>query len=171
MARQVKTKTEKICVRCGQIKPLDQFHGVKQKHSWCKPCFCAYKKTRFSQEAPERKDYRRTRAREEYAADPTVAQSAQERRRKWITPERRRYYGLRARVGDDALRVDALPDVCAICGAADHICVDHDHTTKRLRGKLCAACNKGLGFFRDNAKLLTAAIAYLQNPPARKLDD
>lgn len=164
-------KSVKTCARCGITKPLDQFHGVTRKHSWCKPCFCAYKKMRFYQESPASKERRLAKARSEYATDPSVAQKAQERRRQWITPKRRRHYHLRSKIGDDVARIDTLPDVCAICGATAHICVDHDHNNRRLRGKLCAACNKGLGFFRDNENLLTAAITYLRNPPARQTDE
>ena len=40
--------------------------------------------------------------------------------------------------------------------------VDHCHTTNKVRGLLCRACNTGLGQFKDNTKLLTKAINYLQ---------
>jgi len=40
--------------------------------------------------------------------------------------------------------------------------VDHCHTTNKIRGLLCRACNTGLGQFKDNTKLLTKAINYLE---------
>ena len=45
--------------------------------------------------------------------------------------------------------------------------VDHCHSTKNIRGLLDAACNTGLGYFRDSPVLLQSAIDYLQkhSPP------
>ena len=44
----------------------------------------------------------------------------------------------------------------------DVVAVDHDHNTGNFRGLLCNACNKGLGFFKDNVYLLENAIEYLK---------
>ncbi len=61
---------------------------------------------------------------------------------------------------------------CAICNNAEtavdnkgHIRmmpVDHCHTTGKIRGLLCTACNTALGGFRDNIELLESAIVYLR---------
>lgn len=54
---------------------------------------------------------------------------------------------------------------CLICGdtitpgCGCHL--DHDHETGKIRGFLCQGCNKGLGHFRDNPKLLLSAYNYL----------
>lgn len=41
-------------------------------------------------------------------------------------------------------------------------CVDHCHTTEKIRGLLCHKCNKGLGAFSDRVDLLENAIRYLK---------
>lgn len=55
---------------------------------------------------------------------------------------------------------------CAICKVpfetGKHTHIDHDHSTGKARGILCQACNKGLGFFRDNPVYLLAAVDYLE---------
>ena len=40
--------------------------------------------------------------------------------------------------------------------------IDHCHTTGAVRGILCSTCNKGLGQFKDNPKLLRRAAKYLE---------
>jgi len=50
---------------------------------------------------------------------------------------------------------------CNICGTAENLCVDHDHTTNKVRGYLCYNCNFGIGLFKDDLQLLQAAINYL----------
>ena len=57
---------------------------------------------------------------------------------------------------------------CAICktdtpkGRWNKWAVDHCHTSKQVRGMLCDRCNRSLGFFDHNQKLLQRAIEYLK---------
>ena len=56
--------------------------------------------------------------------------------------------------------------VCIICGLGGRLCVDHCHTTNRVRGMLCARCNTGIGSFKDNPELLLNAIRYIKSTKA-----
>lgn len=56
---------------------------------------------------------------------------------------------------------------CAICKEHQSkikkkLCVDHDHSTGKIRGLLCGKCNTGLGFFKDRIENLSGAILYLK---------
>lgn len=63
-------------------------------------------------------------------------------------------------------RFEAQQGRCGICqqsmvlGKASHL--DHCHESKKLREFLCQHCNRGLGSFKDNILVLSAAIDYLK---------
>lgn len=53
---------------------------------------------------------------------------------------------------------------CALCGTHEaQICIDHDHTSGKVRDALCKGCNTGLGLFGDDAARLRAAAAYIES--------
>ena len=56
---------------------------------------------------------------------------------------------------------------CALCNTSVRLgqqChIDHCHITGKARGLLCHHCNSGLGSFKDDPRLLRAAIRYLQS--------
>lgn len=77
---------------------------------------------------------------------------------------RRRLYGIDPE--QYAALLAAQDHRCAIChtetpGGKGSWHVDHDHTTKAIRGLLCHACNIGLGNFDEDPARLLAAAAYL----------
>jgi hypothetical protein len=67
---------------------------------------------------------------------------------------------------DMAILLDEQENKCKICSIKfnDDIKynVDHCHSTGKVRGLLCRCCNLGLGFFKDDPKLLIKAIEYLE---------
>jgi hypothetical protein len=65
---------------------------------------------------------------------------------------------------------------CAICrheetqmrgGVVKALSVDHDHTTGKVRGLLCADCNHMIGKAKENRDTLLAAIRYLDKHSGR----
>lgn len=86
--------------------------------------------------------------------------------------ERNRRYRLKNKYGltesDFQTMLDGQGGGCAIChttspgGRAQQFCVDHDHTTGRVRGILCSECNNGIGKLGDDPALLEAAARYLR---------
>jgi hypothetical protein len=58
---------------------------------------------------------------------------------------------------------------CLICGVdfssipQNHICIDHNHITGKVRGILCNKCNSGLGMFRDNPGYILKAVEYIKS--------
>lgn len=52
---------------------------------------------------------------------------------------------------------------CAICGRKDRkLCLDHDHTTNKVRGLLCHQCNHAIGLLGENIRSLNKAINYIE---------
>lgn len=77
-----------------------------------------------------------------------------------------RKYGLTAEEYDGLL--DVADGRCPICRKETRkLVVDHDHTTGKVRGLICAGCNTGLGFFEDSVDSLTNAILYLERQDSR----
>lgn len=111
---------------------------------------------------------RRTRARKTARAKAYYKQHPEKLRARWI----RDRYG----IGLDEYQtiLELQNNACGICRAAMPIPVrgqkltwhvDHDHKIKRIRGLLCAKCNRGLGCFDDDPIRLKMAIEYLARGP------
>ena len=81
----------------------------------------------------------------------------------------RQQYGISLKEAEELY--DAQDGRCAICRSSGYdlhgaevfkLSLDHCHTTGKVRGFLCADCNRGLGLFRDNILSLKSAIHYLE---------
>jgi hypothetical protein len=78
----------------------------------------------------------------------------------------KREYGLTLEDYDKMLKVQN--GKCAICNGENpiykgNLCVDHCHTTGKIRGLLCHSCNLTLGYMKDSKDRLKNAIKYLEN--------
>ena len=101
--------------------------------------------------------------------------SAEFRARTKVTPEIRKrwnqaarvsklkaYYGLTVEQHTEMVKVRR--GKCDICAKKPlrSLHIDHDHTTKVIRGLLCFKCNALLGFVNDDVNVLKSAIKYLR---------
>lgn len=66
--------------------------------------------------------------------------------------------------------VAAQGNKCAMCGEAETemrggevkaLAVDHNHSTGKVRGLLCSACNKAIGLLKEDRELFFAGVRYL----------
>lgn len=57
--------------------------------------------------------------------------------------------------------VEEVNGRCQICMRSEDLVLDHCHDTMTPRGILCRACNLGIGFLKDDAALVAAALDYL----------
>jgi hypothetical protein len=80
-------------------------------------------------------------------------------------PYRKSRYGITDEQYDHMLKAQSFG--CKICGT-HHFpykgpCVDHDHTTGKVRGLLCFNCNRGIGAFKEDVAIVEKALKYLQS--------
>lgn len=138
----------KICTKCKQEKPLSEYSHKRAKNRKpglqprCKACASADTKSwRESQDLDKLKD-------------------------KYL----QRTYGVTLQWYQDTLALQN--NQCPICSTAftfhgelnaDSPVVDHCHTTGKVRGIICNECNRGLGYFHDNAHALRMAANYLED--------
>lgn len=87
-------------------------------------------------------------------------------------PEQRRRIHHRSEWKSYGLDVDECELVyystkkCDVCGTIFEgkiqRSLDHDHSTKRIRGVLCANCNLAVGLLNDDPALLAKSVKYME---------
>jgi hypothetical protein len=143
----------KACRKCGEKKPFAAFSSDNSsKDGFQGKCkVCAAKWYRECVKTDPKKIKRRLEYGNRWRRNNPKRVAALQRQRKWgIPPE----------IFDELF--EAQGGKCAICKAVAILCVDHDHTTKELRGLLCRNCNLALGNCRDNPKILRSAADYIE---------
>ena len=110
-----------------------------------------------------------------YRTDCKTCRQAVEKRRRIENPNRfwhiHRRAALKYRYGITLEKYNDLAqkqnNQCAICArnVSDNkmrrLSVDHDHKTGRMRGLLCSACNRGIGYLADDVSRVVSAARYL----------
>lgn len=142
----------KICSKCKIDKDIEEFTFVsnskEKRRTHCKECIS--------------KHFQDYKIKNREKLQNIWRQSS----RKYSNSDRSRIRTL-ARHGITIEIYDSMYDKqngkCAICNLSIKLCVDHNHTSGKVRGLLCFHCNTALGLFKDDLKILNSAIKYLQN--------
>lgn len=139
------------CNRCRTDLPKSEFYWGKDGRP-SRPCIPCRNK--------ERKEKRAALRGSPESLLETMAALERNRIRKYgITNQR--YVELLAEQ-NGVCKICTEPETLTRHGVVVSLSIDHCHTTGRVRGLLCSACNRGLGLFRDLPFILRAAADYLE---------
>jgi hypothetical protein len=146
---------KKRCTKCKKLLPLPNFGKNSQApdklHWHCRRCIS--------------KREQRYKARTIAYSSKYRAEHKQEIRNDYL----KRQYGIT--LADYTAMKDAQSNVCAIChkhetvklhGKTIDLCVDHCHTTGKIRGLLCKSCNTTLYPYEDMT-IVKGMLLYLYN--------
>lgn len=139
-------KTEKKCLGCEKVLGVSHF-GKARKNSHlfksrCRPCQAEYRKLHPLPKEQKKK----------HAVKFSYGLS-------WVE-----YQAMLKKQGGRCVICQSEFDLSSDHGrnGKNKPCVDHCHSSDKVRGILCGQCNRGLGFFRDNKDHLQSAINYLR---------
>jgi hypothetical protein len=119
----------------------------------------------------EMKAYKRTWAKENWKSDSSKLKAYQKAWRD-NNPDKSRNRKLKSKYGissDDYNKMFAEQEgKCKTCGRHQNefnkrLSVDHNHTTKKVRGLLCDDCNIALGKVKENIITLDNLKKYIEN--------
>ncbi len=151
LALRIGKSPTKTCPRCKQILPRTVFQrrkgGKKDglSFSYCPPCH---------------KEYARERSRKYWVTHPEKRPEQKLANRK----VKLKRFGLTIAEFEEMVQLQQRR--CAICNDLpnrENLDIDHDHKTGKVRGLLCSACNRAIGYMGDNPERLIKAANYLTN--------
>ena len=151
----------KKCTKCHTAKETSSFSKRINTKSglsaWCKPCANAYSIAWYKSNPEKQREKKRL-----------WRQNNPDKAKHQYRQDALKNYGLS--IEDWEVLFKNQNGLCAICEQPQAVClngelkrlaVDHCHLTGKVRGLLCDNCNKGLGLFKDQPKLLNRASEYL----------
>lgn len=134
---------EKLCTKCGEVKPLEDFCKNKAApegyHFWCRVCH--------------------------YQSNKEWCQRNHRTSKEWYRRYKKEYHLLRTyglSLEEYEKMLEEQGGGCAVCGSVEALAVDHDHKSGEIRGIICRRCNQGIGRFEDNPVLLRKLARYLE---------
>lgn len=157
----------KICIKCGIEKPLNEFH--KQKigkfgvRSRCKSCRTKENKT---QNNPAKMTGTKICSRcdvEKHITGFAIRKLSPDGRSAECKQCKCEYdYTRRFNKSLAECKEVLAVGQCEICMTTENLVIDHNHETKELRGCLCNGCNSALGLLGDSKEILLRAVLYLE---------
>ena len=173
------------CTQCGtSFKPED--NRIKLCSESCK---AESRKLSFKRYASTdkckayRKEYSKTEkaiaAREAYESRPEVKKSKREAGRKFDKSQKGRWKAFCTKIKSHGGFIDDTfenyikhcdktnCDVCRVELTSDRKggnmrCVDHCHTTGKIRGALCMKCNSAEGYLKSDVEIIRSLLEYLE---------
>jgi len=141
--------TELTCEVCGS-----EFTKEANTQKFCKDSQCKKARQKLRWQKWYIKEESKHKSREyqrEFRGRTTYA-------RQWEVKNR---YGLE---WDDYVALhEKFNHKCGVCSATKDLCVDHCHTTGKVRGILCRSCNRSLGQLGDSIESVRKLLAYLED--------
>lgn len=132
------------CRECLNILPVE----IKVKdYNWCKPCRSGYYKQRRLNNLEHEQRLDRESRKRAIEKDPD----------KYVRAHMKYNYNITL---EEANSIKA--NGCNICGTFEDLCIDHKHSTNKVRGCLCKKCNLALGHVENNMDLLHKMLSYLE---------
>ena len=159
----------KMCKKCLKEKDLSCFYkdrnGFNGYRSICKDCDILKAKTWNKNNSKEHCSHQRKWR-------TNNRQASRDQRNKYVTNNKlsvkksslKFNYGLTLEAYQELL--ERQNHCCAVCNKnvnelTKSLCVDHCHSTNKIRGLLCRNCNSGIGLLGDTVDGLQKAIQYL----------
>jgi hypothetical protein len=169
-----------ICTKCSENLPLDKFSSYKykkpdgstatRKYTQCNFCRnkAQYERRKNNPEAYERLKARwRRKAAKQKEDRPDMFKKRLESYKESgvLKGHHLKRYGVSLEQYLEMLRAQDYK--CLICEVKAEeldrdLCVDHCHTTGKIRGLLCNSCNTALGLLKEREDLILKAIEYIK---------
>lgn len=151
----------KQCKKCKEFKTFDQFHkarsgkgGLRARCNICRNADNKQSRIRNNKQKPKKEIIKKFNTEAEYKRNYDYNKKYS------ITLEQ---YNTMFKEQNGSCAICKKPETMKHQnGVVRHLAVDHCHKTGKVRGLLCSAHNRGIGYFGDNIEMLEKAIEYLK---------
>ena len=161
------------CTQCESWKPYSNFNKTKKTKSGFQSKCNTCKSTNYRYSRALNPEFYLARSRKWASENLEKAKKSKRdslernRHRYKVTPEvakRKSLWTLYRMTLEEFLALSEHQNSCClICEKpSETLCVDHCHTSGTVRGLLCSLCNTGLGLLKEDRKILTNAVRYLE---------